>query len=507
MADHVTDAGEIKKIWASSVWDACANIVFADIALARCLVESFTMTVECLEIKGLRGFASEQCLQFARPTGQSGSGLTILVGPNSGGKSTVIESLDALSNRSPTFSEGKRNDIANRRVSIGITIDGKTTELRTVDGGGSQTVREPARPLPQFYVLPSRRFFPPYFGDGESDRNSYLQHSTLPSTRGQTLDRFSQRLFKALKDRDKFNEILKQVIDPAPEWTIDQSDQGGYYVSIDIGRNNHSSDGLGDGAISVLFLVDALYDSAPGDVIVIDEPELSLHPYYQQRISSLFAKYASDRQIVYATHSPYFVDFDNLLNGAEIARIYKIGASSQISQVSRSSIGRLKAFHSDLNNPHVLGLSARETFFQDDGVIVLEGQEDVLHYQLVLEQLVEAGHLEREKLSRMRECFFGWGAGGASKVEIILHLMKDLGFQKVAAIFDNNEKARIRGMEGLFPGFLIATIPADDIRTKPERPAKMGIEGLLDGSRKIRPQHLEHTKCLFKRVGEFLSVP
>ena len=54
------------------------------------------MSVVSMSIKGLRGFAEEQILQFAQPNGETGSGLTILVGPNNGGKSTIIESIQAL---------------------------------------------------------------------------------------------------------------------------------------------------------------------------------------------------------------------------------------------------------------------------------------------------------------------------------------------------------------------------------------------------------------------------
>lgn len=49
-------------------------------------------TVETLSIKGLRGFAEYAELKLAVPTdNQPGSGLTILVGPNNGGKSTITE--------------------------------------------------------------------------------------------------------------------------------------------------------------------------------------------------------------------------------------------------------------------------------------------------------------------------------------------------------------------------------------------------------------------------------
>ena len=169
---------------------------------------------------------------------------------------------------------------------------------------------------------------PPYFNQSVAERDQYQVNIGFSNNRSQALNLFSQRLFKALERKEEFDKVLKKIIDQVPDWIIDQSDQGQYYLKIGSGGHNHSSDGLGDGVVSILFLVDALYDSKPEDVIVIDEPELSLHPRYQQRVLRLLANYAKDRQIVYATHSPYFVSFEHILNGAEIARVHKRDAAS-----------------------------------------------------------------------------------------------------------------------------------------------------------------------------------
>ena len=41
------------------------------------------MSVAFLIVTGYKGFSQEQALHLAQPTGKAGSGLTILVGPNS----------------------------------------------------------------------------------------------------------------------------------------------------------------------------------------------------------------------------------------------------------------------------------------------------------------------------------------------------------------------------------------------------------------------------------------
>ena len=466
------------------------------------------MTITSLSIKGLRGFSQEQAINFAEPNGEIGSGFTILVGPNNGGKSTVIESLRALSmQENPTFSEGKRNKWADDSISLIANINGEIQQLKTVETGGSQTVREPAnRFLKNCYVLPSRRFFRPYFNQGESNRQQYSVSYGLPDIRSSSLDQFSQRLFVALEKLDDFNAVLGKVVEPPTKWTIDQSDQGGYFLKVDSFGLYHNSDGLGEGIVSLLFIVDAVYDSTEGEIIVIDEPELSLHPAYQRRLANLLSDYARTRQIILATHSPYFIDFQHVLNGAEVIRVHQRNGSSITSQLTRETAKRLEGLMQDTHNPHVLGLDAREVFFKDDGVVVVEGQEDVIYYPRVLRNLVDEGKLSSDFETFFQERFFGWGAGGASKIEIISALLNDLGFQRVAGILDMNEEHRIPKLQSDFENYTYLAIPADDVRTKSGSSGAGQTVGLLDDKGKIRAEYVERAAEIFATVSKRLRV-
>ncbi|WP_296621220.1 AAA family ATPase [Marivirga sp.] len=48
-----------------------------------------------IDIIGLRGFSDNQTLNFGQPNGREGSGLTVIVGPNNSGKSTIYEAFRA----------------------------------------------------------------------------------------------------------------------------------------------------------------------------------------------------------------------------------------------------------------------------------------------------------------------------------------------------------------------------------------------------------------------------
>lgn len=458
--------------------------------------------LKSIKIQGLRGFATPQILRIACPSNNLGSGLTILVGANNAGKSTVIEALRALiqQNQNPSFTQGRRNQKAGDMVQLHLTDgNGNSTELRSIVPGSSETERHPQSQtidLNKVLVLPSRRTFNPYFSRSELDRINYVSNIGFPAIRTSTVDQFAYRLFTALKNQEKFNQILGKVLNPVPDWTIDQMDTGNYFLKIKTGEAAHSSEGLGEGLVSLFYIIDALYDSSPGDAIVIDEPELSLHPSLQRKLAILFTEYAADHQIILATHSPYFLSLEALQNGATVARIHLNKGASQISQLSEASAKGISTLLRNYNNPHIFGLNAQEAFFLEDQVVLVEGQEDVVFYQIVQQQINV--HLQGT--------FFGWGVGGAPNMEKIADVLKDLGFTRVVGILDGNQDLLLAKLSSKFPDFHFFAIPANDVRTKPERSYKTSVMGLLDDSNKeIRHEYEDITRELFIKANTYLA--
>src|SRR5690606_31253745 len=119
--------------------------------------------------------------------------------------------------------------------------------VKSVQKGSSETLRENVNSQESIYVLPSRRAFAPYFGRGNAfDRNTYLLNEELQAQRSSTMNNFQYRLFNTLKNQSSFNEILHRVLPSKPEWSIDQSDEGNYFLKFYNGNHAHSSDGLGE---------------------------------------------------------------------------------------------------------------------------------------------------------------------------------------------------------------------------------------------------------------------
>ncbi len=454
------------------------------------------MPLQRIEIHGFRGFSSQGTLNFATPTGANGSGLTILTGPNNSGKSSILECLKARSgHQSSSFTVGARNS-AVEEVCISYKINETVETIKSIRKGASETKREGAVVGFHIFVLPSRRAFSPYFSRSEWNREQHVQNSPLAAQRTSMLNGFEYRLFQILKNPDEFNRILHEILPSKPEWSIDQSDQGQYFLKFFNGTSAHSSDGMGEGIVSIFSIVDSLYDSKPGDTIVIDEPELSLHPALQKRVSKTLSNFAKDRQIIISTHSPYFVDLGALANGGHLARVVTGGGGSviyELSPLAKEAVIKLSS--GNLYNPHVFGLDARELFFQEDQIILTEGQEDVLLYPKIAEQLGLP----------IQGSFFGWGAGGAGNMKHLCRILSDLGYMKVAGLLDGDKISERDSLKTEFPDFFFERIPAKDIRTKPERRATEAVDGLLDANLNMKEEHKEVVVDLFRRLDAHMT--
>lgn len=452
-----------------------------------------------IEIKGLRGFANEGHIGLGLPNGELGSGLTILIGPNNGGKSTVVEAFKAISKPQPSsFTEGKRNKKAGDSISIRlINTRDETKELKTINAGGSETEWKNLDIEPkcqEIFVVPSRRTFNPFFGKDTMDRESYITQFEIPAIRVRELDNFFRRIFKIQQNKESFDRLLRRILQPLPDWKIEQADSGSYYLKFEYSGQFHNSDGLGEGLISIFFIIDAFYDSKPNNIIVIDEPELSLHPSLQNKLANFISEYAKDRQIILATHSPYFIDWTWIMNGAKVARIKREQEGSTINQLSEAINKNIRGLINNLNNPHILGLDAKSVFFLEDNVILVEGQEDVVFYKLI----------EKEIGINLSGQFYGWGVGGAENMATIAEILSDLGFKKVIGILDKNKEAVGKKLRAEFEKYRFYIIPTENIRTRKDTPAKKGVEGIIDNYGNVNKVYLDEIKKIFSGINSEL---
>ena len=242
----------------------------------------------------------------------------------------------------------------------------------------------------------------------------------------------------------------------------------------------------------------ALFDSRDGYIVAIDEPELSLHPQAQKTVASVLARFASDRQIIATTHSPYFVNWADISAGAKIYRLSQEKDGISVGELSQKTVADIERLVADWQKPNLLDAVSREIFFADE-VVFLEGQEDV-------------GLLRKftsEKKLRSLPAF-GYGAGGANNIRFFLQMARDLNIP-AAAIFDGDHEETYVVVKNDFPECLIELLPALDIRDKSKRDErnrktdKIEKEGIFDRRGVIKPPFESAFVNLLERISKFLN--
>ena len=439
------------------------------------------MAIRKITIEGLRGYAVKTDIEFAIPDKNNpGSGLTVLVGPNNSGKSTIIEAVHLLNSNTDTIPVDMRNQTNGGNVSIVVEDKNETLyKLESTEIGGA-FVRRSHKPknsmenegIPynalKTFVLSSKRTFNSTFGAHSiADRDNYKSNVSDSGYRDERNgnNNFGGRLLNIIKstsNKNKFDKCLEKVLTPLPFWRIEAVSGGNAYLEFTFNGVKHNSNGAGDGYINIFNIIDSLYDSNEDNVIFIDEPEVSLHPELQRKLFDLLVEYSKDKQIIVSTHSPFFVDWSLFAKYSKIIRLRKDEDTIKVFELKNSSKEGIKALLNDDHHPHILSLNANEIFFLKDNIILTEGQEDVLCYKNIFKQLEY----------KPDASFFGWGVGGETKFRFVLNILHDLGYEKVFVILDNDKRDTIQEYEKEYPLYNFYAIDADDVRNK-ERDKKL----------------------------------
>ena len=123
------------------------------------------------------------------------------------------------------------------------------------------------------------------------------------------------------------------------------------------------------------------------ELLVIDEPELSLHPQLQKRLLNEILNKTKDSQVVISTHSPNMLSLESIINGGNVARVFESSEGTLIREIDDRSRTFISSVTHNINNPHIMGTDARACFFAEDNLIITEGQEDVVLYPVIMKSL------------------------------------------------------------------------------------------------------------------------
>ncbi len=436
-----------------------------------------------LKISHYKGFFDEQEIEFSVPDGsKNGSGLTVIVGPNNTGKTTIIEALLLSQNTgSKRFKESERHSRNDPNIVI-EDKDGNSKSLTNTDKGSviQETFVSGTSLNLEVELIPSRRYWQHQFS-GESDLSSIvtqsIQAENIRSIGDFALGPVLKHILRNREKKRKFNKYLKLLIPHFTHWTIDTNDSGSDFVKYKSGGLYHQANLLGDGIISLFRIVAHLTNDNPSATFIIDEPELSLHPSAQKRLSEVISKLAKTKQIIVCTHSPYYVNWLDFLNGGRIVRLNKhLGKKCTV-----HSLDKTKDYSQFISNnvseyqkPQLLDTVSKEILFSDK-ILFTEGQEDV--------GLIRSWLMRKNKNNVFD--IFGYGVGGETNMKLFLEMSKDLGLGKVAAVYDNNSQFFTTDQSN-YSVYQLKQLPTDDIRDKKDENGNIVTEGVFTSNGRLK---------------------
>lgn len=134
-----------------------------------------------------------------------------------------------------------------------------------------------------------------------------------------------------------------------------------------------------------------------GGVIIIDEPELHLHPQWLAILRNFFMKFSKERgnQMMVVTHSPIFI---NSASYPYVSRVFKgQDGASKIHQVIVENREETK------DQLHFINVTNNEKIFFSDFVVMVEGDTDEIVFKRILSTIKRAtGFKENVEIMQIR---------------------------------------------------------------------------------------------------------
>lgn len=175
---------------------------------------------------------------------------------------------------------------------------------------------------------------------------------------------------------------------------------------------------LGTGLEQLVLVAVACETQAPGSLVIVDEPEIGLHPGAQRVLAQRLHTWAADRRVLVASHSPVFVSESRGAGQTHIVtRTDGSAAVRAITQEQGEALSELGVAASD-----ALGV---------DRFLVVEGPSDRHMIEALFSQLLLAGRIGLVE------------ANGGTRVRPVISVV-----ERIAAVFEGRVLGVIDADEG-----------------------------------------------------------
>jgi len=347
------------------------------------------MQLREIEIKRFKGIDDVRLQGLSR--------INALYGKNNSGKSTILHALEmaglALSTRTWNWFQPKLEirDLFQDAGPFEVLLtyeDGSRLTIRQGESSFSPVFQPEPTEEQRFrsiYIVPDpglglvrRRHVTP------KSVREYMEHRTFSDITGldilYAVKFYSQRRMRGLQPEDYKSIIdgVKEFFPEIEELTSDRTEDD--VATVTYTEYGRSLDLVYAGS-GLKHLIDIFVKAAimQASVVLIDEPEMGMHPALQRALIKYLGRLAEERhmQFFFATHSPVFLSEPERIS---VLRVQNRNGKRSVTPVSRETLytawGDLGLRPSDM--------------LQNDIVVLVEGSTDVILFEHILHNLYQA---------------------------------------------------------------------------------------------------------------------
>ncbi len=285
------------------------------------------MKIKKIKIENYKSIVNPICIDNL-------SNLSILVGPNNAGKTNILDAIEVLFN---SDKKDLRRD--NSKINLSLEFHKNKTEISYFEG-------EPTHSL-------------------SSEKYSKLKNKVIRIDESISLEEIATTKLKNFKknhskEYKKFSELLENYFQEV-------------HISEELFKSNvETSEGkkplkrMGEGFKRLFVILFYLYNPNY-KLLLIDEPELHLHPSIIKKLLKILNKKDFDNQVILTTHHP------TLVQAKLFTKIWRVTRdathSTSVHKFNKESVANIDRFIQEINDDN-------SAMFFADKVLLVEGVSD-----------------------------------------------------------------------------------------------------------------------------------